>query len=194
MGDYACLCIYAIFIVGKVVISIFTHVASDLIRTCNPFIGFTSKSMLKFINQQITYPDCKFMCDCGLICIYTTCTSLGNSHCISISFACIETNLHTTAKCVLVHSGFHQILSVFKHFYHGEINQPFNERGPVTTYETRLFSSEIEITKSFTCYSLTNQHGNQLKLNYLIYNIINDFIFSTYELLTRAITQARLKT
>ncbi len=31
MGDYAFLCVYAIFLVGKVVVGIFTHAASDLI-------------------------------------------------------------------------------------------------------------------------------------------------------------------
>jgi hypothetical protein len=31
LGDYACLCVYAIFLVGKVVVSMFTHAASDLI-------------------------------------------------------------------------------------------------------------------------------------------------------------------
>jgi hypothetical protein len=41
------------------------------------------------------------------------------------------------------------------------------------------------------------QHGNQLNLSYLIFNvifnIINNFIFLAYELLTRVITYAWLK-
>ncbi len=42
---------------------------------------------------------------------------------------------------------------------------------------------------------LINQHGNQLKFIYLIYNIINNFIiFKTYYLLTRVTTYIMLKT
>ncbi len=86
VGDYACLWIYAIFLAGKVVVSMFTHAASDLIRACSPFTGFTSESMLRFTDQQIACPDCRFVCGCGLICTYTTGTGLGDWHCISISF------------------------------------------------------------------------------------------------------------
>jgi len=42
--------------------------------------------------------------------------------------------LINTPKCVLVHSRLHQILSEFGHFYHGEIGQPLNERGPIAMY------------------------------------------------------------
>lgn len=70
----------------KVVVSMFTHAASDLIRACSPFTGFTSESMLRFTDQQIACPDCRFVCGCGLICTYTTGTGLGDWHCISISF------------------------------------------------------------------------------------------------------------
>lgn len=86
VGDYVCLWIYAIFLAGKVVVSIFTHAASDLIRPCSPFTGFTSESMLRFTDQQIACPDCRFVCGCGLICADTTGMGLGDWHCISISF------------------------------------------------------------------------------------------------------------
>jgi hypothetical protein len=36
-----------------------------------------------------------------------------------------------TPKCVLVHSGFHYILSEFEQFYHGETDQPPNEQWSV---------------------------------------------------------------
>jgi hypothetical protein len=35
--------------------------------------------------------------------------------------------INPTPKCILVHYGFHYILSEFEHFYHGETNQPPNE-------------------------------------------------------------------
>jgi hypothetical protein len=50
VGDYAYLCIHALFFVGKVVVSMFSHAASDIIRPYSPFIGFTSKSMSRFTN------------------------------------------------------------------------------------------------------------------------------------------------
>jgi hypothetical protein len=45
-----------------------------------------------------------------LLCLVLVCALKDN-----ISF------VYTTPKCVLVHSGFHSILSEFGHFYHGEI-------------------------------------------------------------------------
>jgi len=35
--------------------------------------------------------------------------------------------IYITLKCILIHFGFHYILSEFGHFYHGKINQPLNE-------------------------------------------------------------------
>ncbi len=43
--------------------------------------------------------------------------------------------------------------------------------------ETRLFSSEIQIYQAISFASLlTRQHGNQLNLNYLIFNVIFNII------------------
>jgi hypothetical protein len=37
----------------------------------------------------------------------------------------------TTPKCILIHFGFHYILSEFGHLYHDETDQPPNEQGLV---------------------------------------------------------------
>jgi hypothetical protein len=90
-------------------------------------------------------------------------------------------------------------LNKFWHFYHDEISQPPNEQGPVVTNneigplvpsETRLLSSDIKICQAISLINLLiMQHENQLNLNYLIFNvifnIIDNLIFLTYELLTR---------
>ncbi len=63
-----------------------------------------------------------------------------------------------TPKCILVHSGFHQILSEFVHFYHDETNQPPSEHEPIATNsvdplifnETKLFSSKIQIYQAIS--------------------------------------------
>ncbi len=42
-------------------------------------------------------------------------------------------NYSITPKNVIVHYGFHYILSEFEHFYHGETSQPSNEQGLIDT-------------------------------------------------------------
>jgi len=61
--------------------------------------------------------------------------------------------------------------------------------------ETRLLLSEIQIYQTIhLLVKLINQYGNQLNFNYLIYNIIDNFmIFKAYYLLTCVTTYATLK-
>ncbi len=63
---------------------------------------------------------------------------------------------HITIKCVLVHFGFHNILSEFEHFYSMKLFNPLVNRRPIVT-DNELFHQ-------------------YLKFNYLIYNIIDNFI------------------
>jgi len=73
-------------------------------------------------------------------------------------------------------------LNEFGHFYHGETGQLLSEQGPIATdNEIQIFNWNKNLPNHSLISWLTKQHGNQLNLNYLIYNIIDNFmIFSLW--------------
>ncbi len=75
-------------------------------------------------------------------------------------------------------------MNEFGHFYLVKLINPLVNEDQLlqtmkcfTNSETTYLSSEIQFHPTIhLLVELTNQHGNQLKLNYLIYNIIDNFM------------------